>query len=171
MFCNNTTDGDQVELNIQRRAHARRCRTKGFSRDMLVLNRLLHSEPDGRYQGHVPALPFIRKHLTSTTVRMQAHYPQSRPYRNTAHAFVSIFQEGAHSPAAKGVPLLGGIRTLWRGAEATTFRGVVLSISQIASYDQVKQMLKQRGAMKEGIGLHITASLFAGCVCCLRLPQ
>ena len=95
---------------------------------------------------------------------MQAYYPQGRPYRNTAHAFVSVFKEGAHSPAAKGIPLLGGIRTLWRGAEATTFRGVVLSISQIASYDQVKQMLKQRGVMKEGIGLHITASLFAGCV-------
>lgn len=98
---------------------------------------------------------------------MQAHYPQGRPYRNTAHAFVSVFREGAHSQAAKGVPVLGGVRALWRGAEVTTFRGVLLSISQIASYDQVKQMLKQRGIMKEGLGLHITASLFAGCV--LRL--
>ena len=93
---------------------------------------------------------------------MQARYPQGRPYRHTAHAFVSVFQEGAHSPAAKGVPLLGGVRALWRGAEATTFRGIVLSISQIASYDQVKQMLKQRGIMQEGLGLHVTASLFAG---------
>lgn len=95
---------------------------------------------------------------------MQAHYPTGIPYRSTPHAFVSVFQEGAHSAAARGFPLLGGLRTLWRGAEATTFRGVVLSISQIASYDQVKQMLKQRGVMKEGIGLHITASLFAGYV-------
>ena len=101
---------------------------------------------------------------------MQAYYPHGSPYHNTPHAFVSVFREGAHSPAARGVPLLGGLRTLWRGAEATTFRGVILSISQIASYDQVKQMLKQRGLMKEGMPLHVTASLFAGYVLTLLAP-
>lgn len=109
---------------------------------------------------------FIANPTDVIKVRMQAHYPQGRPYRNTAHAFASVFREGAsHASTAGGLPLLGGVRALWRGAEATTFRGVVLSISQIASYDQVKQMLKQRGVMREGIGLHITASLFAG-LCC-----
>ncbi|KIP08305.1 hypothetical protein PHLGIDRAFT_29642 [Phlebiopsis gigantea 11061_1 CR5-6] len=98
-------------------------------------------------------------------VRMQAYYPHGSPYHSTPHAFVSVFREGAHPPAARGMPLLGGLRALWRGAEATTFRGVILSISQIASYDQVKQMLKQRGLMKEGMPLHVTASLFAGLFC------
>lgn len=103
-----------------------------------------------------------RSSFADYTVRMQAHYPGGMPYRSAPHAFMSVFREGAHSAAAQGIPLLGGLRALWRGAEATTFRGVVLSISQIASYDQVKQTLKRRGIMKEGMGLHITASLFAG---------
>ena len=95
---------------------------------------------------------------------MQAHYPEGRPYRHTAHAFAAVFREGANSPAAKGYPVFGGLRSLWRGVEATTARGVILSISQICSYDQVKQMLKSKGIMKEGMSLHLTASLFAGYV-------
>lgn len=93
---------------------------------------------------------------------MQSHYPDGSPYRNTRHAFASVFREGAHSPAAAGHPIFGGLRALWRGVEATTVRGIVLSTSQIGSYDQVKQMLKSKGIMEEGIGLHLTASLFAG---------
>lgn len=102
--------------------------------------------------------------LVLALVRMQAHYPEGRPYRNTAHAFATVFREGAHSSAAKGHPIFGGLRALWRGAEATIARGVILSISQICSYDQVKQMLKSKGVMKEGMSLHLTASLFAGYV-------
>jgi len=96
-------------------------------------------------------------------VRMQAYYPEGRPYRNTAHAFASVFREGAaRRPDA---PILGGLRTLYRGVEATTVRGVILTVSQVASYDHVKQTLKQKGIMKEGVGLHFTSSLFAGFFC------
>jgi len=98
-------------------------------------------------------------------VRMQAHYPGGSPYRNTRHAFATVFREGANSSAAKGYPVFGGLRSLWRGVEATTVRGVVLSISQICSYDQVKQVLKKNEIMQEGMGLHLTASLFAGLFC------
>lgn len=93
---------------------------------------------------------------------MQAYYPEGSPYRNTRHAFATVFREGANSPAAKGYPIFGGLRSLWRGVEATTVRGVVLSISQICSYDQVKQVLKSNGIMQEGMNLHLVASLFAG---------
>lgn len=98
-------------------------------------------------------------------VRMQAHYPNGSPYRNTRHAFATVFREGMNSPAAKGFPLLGGFRALWRGVEATTVRGVVLTISQVCSYDQIKQVLKGHGIMQEGMPLHLTASLFAGLFC------
>ncbi|KAI0093315.1 mitochondrial carrier [Irpex rosettiformis] len=101
-------------------------------------------------------------------VRMQAEYPQGRPYRNTPHAFVSVFHEGAHSATTlKRSPLVGGIRALWRGGEATTFRGVVLTISQIASYDHIKQVFKSKRWMEEGVPLHITASFLAGLCCSL----
>lgn len=84
-------------------------------------------------------------------VRMQAFYPEGRPYRHTPHVFASLWKEGK-------------FRALYRGVEATTIRGIVLSTSQICSYDQIKQTLKQKGIMKEGIELHLTASLFAGWV-------
>ena len=94
---------------------------------------------------------------------MQAEYPQGRPYRNTSHAFASVFREGAHSATLlETSPLMGGLRALWRGAEATTFRGVVLTISQIASYDHIKQVFKSKRWMQEGVGLHVTASFLAG---------
>jgi hypothetical protein len=86
------------------------------------------------------------------TVRMQAHYHAGSPYRSTRHAFASVWREG-------------GLRALYRGTDATTLRGVVLSVSQICSYDQLKQSLKRRGVMQEGLALHITASMFAGFIC------
>ncbi|OCH88282.1 mitochondrial carrier [Obba rivulosa] len=100
-------------------------------------------------------------------VRMQAHYPLGSPYRNMRHAFASIWQEGARAATstAPSAAVAGGLRALYRGVDATTVRGIILSVSQICSYDQVKQILKQRGIMEEGIGLHLTASMFAGLFC------
>ena len=83
---------------------------------------------------------------------MQAHYPAGSPYRSTRHAFASVWREG-------------GLRALYRGTDATTLRGVVLSVSQICAYDQLKQSLKQRGVMQESLALHFTASMFAGFIC------
>ena len=83
---------------------------------------------------------------------MQAHYPEGSPYRSTRHAFASVWREG-------------GLRALYRGTDATTLRGVVLSVSQICAYDQLKQSLKRRGVMQEGLALHFTASMFAGFIC------
>ncbi|KAH8079444.1 mitochondrial carrier [Cristinia sonorae] len=96
-------------------------------------------------------------------VRMQAYYPEGKPYRHTPHAFVSVFKEG--SVRRPDAPILGGLKTLYRGVEATTIRGVILTVSQVASYDHVKQTLKSRGIMREGAGLHFTSSLFAGFFC------
>lgn len=95
---------------------------------------------------------------------MQAYYPEGRPYRSTRSTFAAVFREGMHSPAFASHPILGGFRALYRGVEATTVRGVVLSISQISSYDHIKQTLKHRGLMQEGLGLHLTASVLAGYV-------
>lgn len=54
---------------------------------------------------------------------------------------------------------------MYRGTDATTLRGVVLSVSQICAYDQLKQSLKQCGVMQESLALHFTASMFAGFIC------
>ncbi len=93
---------------------------------------------------------------------MQAYYPQGRPLRNTRHAFASVFREGSAGKVGTFDSITGGLRSLYRGVEATTLRGIVLSTSQICSYDHIKQMLKRGEVMQEGLGLHLTASLFAG---------
>ena len=103
---------------------------------------------------------------------MQAYYPDGRPYRNTRHAFASIYRDGAQKALATGAsPISGGLRALYRGVEATTIRGIVLSATQICSYDQIKQSLKKRGIMQEGVPLHFVASTFAGFVSASEIPQ
>ncbi|KAI0824034.1 mitochondrial carrier [Trametes gibbosa] len=99
-------------------------------------------------------------------VRMQAYYPEGSPYRSLRHAFASIYQEGATLAVSRGASSMsGGVKALYRGVEATTIRGIVLSATQICSYDQIKQSLKKRGVMQEGVPLHLVASAFAGLFC------
>ncbi|EIN11785.1 mitochondrial carrier [Punctularia strigosozonata HHB-11173 SS5] len=92
-------------------------------------------------------------------VRMQAYYPEGRPYRTTLHATTSIWREGQQGPYRSG------LQALYRGVTATTVRGVVLSVSQICAYDEVKQRLKREGVMREGIALHSVSSMVAGLFC------
>lgn len=99
-------------------------------------------------------------------VRMQAYYPNGSPYRNLRHAFATIYQDGAQAAIAAGTSsAAGGLRSLYRGVGPTTIRGIVLSGTQICSYDQIKQTLKKRGIMQEGVPLHFVASTFAGFFC------
>ena len=101
---------------------------------------------------------------------MQAHYPNGSPYRNIRHAFASIWQDGAKAAKVAGSsPVSGGVGALYRGVGPTTIRGIVLSATQICSYDQIKQSLKKRGIMQEGVPLHFVASTFAGYVNLERL--
>ena len=109
-------------------------------------------------------LPFTQPHARRA-VRLQAHYPNGSPYESMRHAFATIWQDGARAAAVAGAsPLAGGVRAMYRGVVPTTVRGIVLSATQICSYDQIKQSLKRRGVMQEGVPLHLTASMFAGCV-------
>ncbi|KAB1212882.1 Mitochondrial uncoupling protein 5 [Morella rubra] len=41
---------------------------------------------------------------------------------------------------------------------------MIVTTSQLASYDQVKEMILERGVMGDGIGTHVTASFAAGFV-------
>jgi hypothetical protein len=83
-----------------------------------------------------------------------------REHAHVLAAFRSVYGEGA--VARPTAPIVGGLDALWRGAGATTLRALVLSTSQIVAYDQTKQTLREKGVMKEGLGLHFVASTFAG---------
>lgn len=46
----------------------------------------------------------------------------------------------------------------------TVNRAMIVTASQLASYDQVKEKLLESGVMKDGLGTHVTASFAAGFV-------
>ncbi|XP_076634508.1 mitochondrial 2-oxoglutarate/malate carrier protein [Colletes latitarsis] len=74
---------------------------------------------------------------------------QRRNYKNVFHAFAKIAKDE-------------GITTLWRGSVATMGRAVVVNVSQLATYSEIKFLLSSKSNMKEGIGLHFWASLLSG---------
>ena len=57
-----------------------------------------------------------------------------------------------------------GIASLWRGSALTVNRAMIVTASQLASYDQAKEMILERGVLSEGIGTHVAASFAAGFV-------
>ncbi|XP_042496680.1 mitochondrial uncoupling protein 5-like [Macadamia integrifolia] len=57
-----------------------------------------------------------------------------------------------------------GITSLWRGSSLTVNRAMIVTASQLATYDQVKEMILGNGIMKDGLGTHVTASFVAGFV-------
>ncbi|GFZ10262.1 dicarboxylate carrier 2 [Actinidia rufa] len=45
-----------------------------------------------------------------------------------------------------------GITSLWRGSSLTVNRAMIVTASQLASYDQVKEIILEKGLMKDGLG-------------------
>merc|ERR1712232_48514 len=97
-------------------------------------------------------------------VRMQADGAQKnialrRGYKNVFDALIRVAREE-------------GVSTLWSGVAPTVIRGCVVSCVQLASYDQAKESLRAHGIIqKEGVGLHLSASLISGFLyCAASLP-
>ncbi|XP_073149294.1 mitochondrial uncoupling protein 5-like [Henckelia pumila] len=57
-----------------------------------------------------------------------------------------------------------GVTSLWRGSSLTVNRAMLVTASQLASYDQIKEMILEKNLMKDGLGTHVTASFAAGFV-------
>ncbi|KAK3123685.1 hypothetical protein QOZ80_8AG0634570 [Eleusine coracana subsp. coracana] len=58
-----------------------------------------------------------------------------------------------------------GVRSLWRGSSLTINRAMIVTASQLATYDQAKEaILAHRGAGADGLATHVTASFAAGIV-------
>mmetsp|Transcript_16018 Transcript_16018/g.30768 ORF Transcript_16018/g.30768 Transcript_16018/m.30768 type:complete len:345 (+) Transcript_16018:568-1602(+) len=85
-------------------------------------------------------------------VRMQADgrlpLEHRRNYRHVGDALVRIIRQE-------------GVGTLWRGCSPTVQRAMIITASQLAVYDQVKEELVARGAFEEGPSLHVTSSIIA----------
>jgi len=57
-----------------------------------------------------------------------------------------------------------GVASLWRGSALTVNRAMIVTASQLASYDQFKEMIIENHVMNDGLGTHVTASFAAGFV-------
>jgi solute carrier family 25 oxoglutarate transporter 11 len=57
-----------------------------------------------------------------------------------------------------------GVGSLWRGSSLTVNRAMIVTASQLASYDQFKETILGNGWMKDGLGTHVAASFAAGFV-------
>ncbi|KAK4274164.1 hypothetical protein QN277_017435 [Acacia crassicarpa] len=86
-------------------------------------------------------------------VRMQADgrllTAQRRGYKNVFDAIARLVSQE-------------GIASLWRGSALTVNRAMIVTASQLACYDQFKEMILGKGLMKDGLRTHVTASLAAG---------
>ncbi|KAI8928184.1 mitochondrial carrier domain-containing protein [Entophlyctis helioformis] len=58
-----------------------------------------------------------------------------------------------------------GLRGLYRGVGPNTQRAIVLTGTQLPSYDHFKHLLLASGYFSEGVATHFVCSMFAGLVC------
>lgn len=88
-------------------------------------------------------------------VRMQADgrlpVAQRRNYKNVVDAISRMAKQE-------------GVASLWRGSGLTVNRAMIVTASQLASYDQIKEAILERHVMADGLGTHVTASFAAGFV-------
>ncbi|KAK6940237.1 Mitochondrial substrate/solute carrier [Dillenia turbinata] len=88
-------------------------------------------------------------------VRMQADgrlpVSQRRNYKSVADALTRMAKSE-------------GVASLWRGSSLTVNRAMIVTASQLATYDQIKETLINEGVMSDGLGTHVTASFAAGFV-------
>lgn len=85
-------------------------------------------------------------------VRMQADgklpVEQRRNYKNAFDAILRVSQEE-------------GVTALWTGVQATVNRAIIVTVGQIAAYDQCKQMLLGMDSFDDTISTHFSASFMA----------
>jgi solute carrier family 25 oxoglutarate transporter 11 len=88
-----------------------------------------------------------------TLVRMQADArlkpAERRNYRNVFDGVARIVREE-------------GARALWRGVLPTTVRAMVVTASQFAAYDQIKEEVLRRAWMRDGVATHLLCAFTAG---------
>ncbi|XP_024014085.1 mitochondrial uncoupling protein 5 [Eutrema salsugineum] len=57
-----------------------------------------------------------------------------------------------------------GVTSLWRGSSMTINRAMLVTASQLATYDSVKETILEKGLMKDGLVTHVASSFAAGFV-------
>ena len=76
---------------------------------------------------------------------------QRRNYRNAVEGLFRMTNEE-------------GWRSLFRGVGANSMRAVLMTASQLASYDAFKRVLLRKAGLEDGLSTHFSASFLAGFV-------
>ena len=122
-------------------------------------------------QGRSDCLPFYQKFAIGcisgfiggiagnpadmVNVRMQNDMKLPKELRrNYSHAFNGLYRVIAED----------GFRTLFAGVSMTATRGLLMTMGQVAVYDQSKQMLMATGYFGDNTPTHLTSSVIAGTV-------
>lgn len=72
--------------------------------------------------------------------------------RNYRHVFDALVR----------IPREEGILTYWRGCAPTVVRAMVVSVTQVAGYDQIKSGLLSTGFFQDNMYCHLSSSVLAG---------
>lgn len=64
--------------------------------------------------------------------------------------------------AARSIVTTDGFLGLWRGLGPNIMRNAVINTAELATYDQIKETIKAKGLMEEGVPLHVVGSVSAG---------
>lgn len=74
--------------------------------------------------------------------------------RNYKHVFDGLYRTATEE----------GVTTWMRGVTMTSSRALLMTVAQVACYDQAKQLLLTTGVFKDNIITHFTASFIAGTI-------
>ncbi|GAA0150712.1 secondary carrier transporter [Lithospermum erythrorhizon] len=114
---------------------------------------LMHKITAGLIAGGIGAM--VGNPADVAMVRMQADgrlpLSERRSYKSVVDAITQMSKSE-------------GIASLWRGSSLTVNRAMLVTASQLASYDQFKEAILEKELMKDGLGTHATASFAAGFV-------
>lgn len=76
---------------------------------------------------------------------------QRRNYKHAIDGLYRVFKEE-------------GFVRMFSGATMASSRAVLVTVGQLAGYDQIKQMVMSTGYFSDNTGLHLTCSTLAGCL-------
>lgn len=121
----------------------------------------------GAMSGFVGA--FIGNPADMVNVRMQndVKIMDVTKRRNYKHVFDGLYRTATEE----------GIATWMKGVQMTSFRAVLITVAQVACYDQTKQLLLTTGYFSDNMLTHFTASFIAGTIaaahssCCMVCRQ
>lgn len=108
----------------------------------------------GAMSGFVGA--FVGNPADMVNVRMQndVKIMDVTKRRNYKHVFDGLYRTATEE----------GIATWMKGVQMTSFRAVLITVAQVACYDQTKQLLLTTGYFSDNMLTHFTASFIAGTI-------